>query len=88
MTLKANLFKTLANPLQGHHLALEARRLRARALGAHREAAGRILEEVNAGNPAGNWELDMHGLHVDEALEALQQRLEMLEEQQRAPFGR
>jgi hypothetical protein len=40
--------------------------VRCQAQAAHAEAAQRIEADVNAGNPQGQWHLDVHGLHQRE----------------------
>eukprot|EP00854_Cymbomonas_tetramitiformis_P012684 gene12684-14993_t len=74
--------------------ATQARQLRGQALVAHKEAAARIEAELNedsAGNSGSGKRggpatgtvrkarLDLHGLHVEEAKEAIDRRLETLE---------
>ncbi|KAF6254442.1 hypothetical protein COO60DRAFT_321184 [Scenedesmus sp. NREL 46B-D3] len=46
---------------------------------AHAAAALKIEVLHNMDSPSGLWQLDLHGLHVGEALQALQQRLELLQ---------
>jgi hypothetical protein len=53
--------------------------VRSQAQAAHEEAAARIEADVNAGGPHGLWQLDVHGLHVSEATEAVERRLALLE---------
>jgi hypothetical protein len=53
--------------------------VRCQAQAAHEEAAQRIEADVNAGNPQGQWHLDVHGLHVSEAIDAVERRLALLE---------
>jgi hypothetical protein len=53
--------------------------VRCEAQAAHQEAAELIEADVNAGNPQGQWQLDVHGLHVSEAIEAVERRLALLE---------
>ncbi|GLC33282.1 hypothetical protein PLESTB_000351100 [Pleodorina starrii] len=63
----------------GRQLVAEAQELRQRAAEAHREAAERIEAEMNQGRQLSEWELDLHGLHVQEAIEALTKRIAALE---------
>lgn len=66
--------------MQARHLNKEAAQLYISQRAAHCDAAARILEEVNAASSGGDtWHLDLHGLHVDEAVEALANRLAALE---------
>ena len=58
-----------------HRLLMVAVCNRAEALAAHAEAAQRILDANNAGAERGPWELDLHGLHASEAIDALDERL-------------
>jgi hypothetical protein len=48
---------------------------RAEALAAHAETAQRILDANNAAPARAPREIDLHGLHASEAIDALQQRL-------------
>ncbi|GFR47264.1 hypothetical protein Agub_g8951 [Astrephomene gubernaculifera] len=63
----------------GRQLVAEAQEIRRRAAAAHLEAAGRIEAEMNAGRQLSEWQLDLHGLHADEALQALARRISALE---------
>ena len=45
-----------------------------RAMAAHAEAAKKIEYANNAGRGLGQYELDLHGLHAAEAIEALDRR--------------
>ncbi|DBA70804.1 TPA: hypothetical protein ACH3X2_011694 [Trebouxia sp. C0005] len=70
-----------ANAFAGSHysggeaLANEAHQVRLKALAAHAEAAQRIEHDNNAGRGLSQFELDLHGLHAVEAVEALDRRL-------------
>eukprot|EP00850_Spirogloea_muscicola_P006570 SM000031S11579 [mRNA] locus=s31:423640:425869:- [translate_table: standard] len=57
-------------------LALKERHL---AEQLHGEAAQKILQARNTSRAGGDWELDLHGLHAQEAVQALRQRLAQLE---------
>lgn len=57
-------------------LAAQAQRLRGDALAAHAEAAERIEMENNQDKSL--FEIDLHGLHADEAVAALDRRLQLL----------
>eukprot|EP00850_Spirogloea_muscicola_P013550 SM000092S24518 [mRNA] locus=s92:411058:422286:+ [translate_table: standard] len=57
-------------------LALKERHL---AEQLHGEAAQKILQARNTSRAGGGWELDLHGLHAQEAVQALRQRLAQLE---------
>lgn len=61
---------------EARSLLAEAQRVRRRADVAHAEAAQRIEEEMNRGRPVD--ELDLHGLHVGEALAAVERRVAAL----------
>ncbi|KAA6429028.1 MAG: hypothetical protein FRX49_01138, partial [Trebouxia sp. A1-2] len=69
-----------ANAFAGSHysggeaLANEAHQVRLKALAAHAEAAQRIEHDNNAGRGLSQFELDLHGLHAVEAVEALDRR--------------
>ncbi|DBB05665.1 hypothetical protein WJX77_001842 [Trebouxia sp. C0004] len=70
-----------ANAFAGSHysggeaLANEAHQVRLKALAAHAEAAQKIEHDNNAGRGLSQSELDLHGLHATEAVEALDRRL-------------
>ncbi|PNH12508.1 hypothetical protein TSOC_000563 [Tetrabaena socialis] len=53
----------------GQQLVAEAQEVRRAAAAKHLEAASRIEAELNAGRQLSEWELDLHGLHADEAVE-------------------
>lgn len=61
--------------LGGEALANEAHQVRLKALAAHAEAAQKIEHDNNAGRGLSQFELDLHGLHAIEAVEALDRRL-------------
>ena len=48
--------------------------MRLKALAAHAEAAQKIEHDNNAGRGLSQFELDLHGLHAIEAVEALDRR--------------
>ncbi|CAL8468044.1 g7583 [Coccomyxa elongata] len=60
--------------------AREARILRNSALAAHAAAADAIERANNASRGLDLWTLDLHGLHVGEAIAAVDRRLQQLEE--------
>ncbi|KAK9817071.1 hypothetical protein WJX72_009044 [[Myrmecia] bisecta] len=62
-------------------LTAAARRVRQQALAAHAEAAEGILAANNEARGLVLLELDLHGLHAQEAIHALQLRLQLLESQ-------
>lgn len=70
-----------ANAFAGSHysggeaLANEAHQMRLKALAAHAEAAQKIEHDNNAGRGLSQFDLDLHGLHAIEAVEALDRRL-------------
>ena len=49
--------------------------MRLKALAAHAEAAQKIEHDNNAGRGLSQFDLDLHGLHAIEAVEALDRRL-------------
>jgi hypothetical protein len=49
--------------------------VRVKALAAHAEAALKIEHDNNVGRGLSQFELDLHGLHATEAVEALDRRL-------------
>ena len=55
-------------------LASEAHQVRLQALAAHAEAAVEIEHANNAGRGLSQYELDLHGLHATEAVDALDRR--------------
>ena len=55
-------------------LATEAHQVRLQALAAHAEAAVEIEHANNAGRGLSQYELDLHGLHATEAVDALDKR--------------
>lgn len=55
-------------------MATEAHQIRLRAQAAHAEAAQNIESANNAGRGLGQTEIDLHGLHAVEAVEALDRR--------------
>eukprot|EP00884_Botryococcus_braunii_P010968 jgi/Botrbrau1/19873/Bobra.0663s0001.1 len=58
--------------------SLEASQRRAAALALHADAGARILDANNGGQGLGIWEMDLHGLHVREAIPAVENRLTKL----------
>lgn len=58
-------------------LATEAHQVRLQALAAHAEAAVQIEHANNAGRGLSQYELDLHGLHATEAVDALDRRSAM-----------
>ena len=58
--------------------AAGAARLRSEAERAHAEASARIFRAANPRRREARGEIDLHGLHAREALEALRRRLELL----------
>ena len=59
---------------EGKALATEAHQVRGRAQAAHAEAALKIEHANNAHKGLGQNEIDLHGLHAVEAVEALDRR--------------
>ena len=59
---------------EGKALATEAHQIRDRAQAAHAQAAQNIERANNAGRGLGQNEIDLHGLHAVEAVEALDRR--------------
>ena len=55
-------------------LAMEAHQDRLKGVAAHAEAAQKIEHANNAGRGLNHTELDLHGLHATEAVEALDRR--------------
>ncbi|GIM11344.1 hypothetical protein Vretimale_14865 [Volvox reticuliferus] len=76
---KASAAFTAGDRALGRRLVSEAQDLRQQAAKAHREAAKRIVAEMNEGRQLSEWELDLHGLHAAEAVETLAQRIKSLE---------
>ncbi|GIL62000.1 hypothetical protein Vafri_16328 [Volvox africanus] len=76
---KASAAFTAGDRALGRQLVSEAQDLRRQAAEAHREAAKRIVLEMNEGRQLSEWELDLHGLHAAEAVEALARRIKALE---------
>ncbi|KAK9806655.1 hypothetical protein WJX73_004847 [Symbiochloris irregularis] len=66
-------------------LALQAGQLRLAALAAHVEAADRIEHEHNAGRNLGMDILDLHGLHANEAVAAVDRRLSVIRRRSHTP---
>ncbi|GLI65623.1 hypothetical protein VaNZ11_009193 [Volvox africanus] len=77
---KASAAFTVGDRVLGRRLVSEAQDLRRQAAEAHGEAAKRIVLEMNEGRQLSEWELDLHGLHAAEAVEALARRIKALEE--------
>eukprot|EP00775_Hariotina_reticulata_P004766 gene4766-5016_t len=75
---KAAAARAAGDHAAAHQLTAEAQTLKEQADAAHAEAALKI--EVSTNVNSGLWELDLHGLHSKEALQALQQRLDLLQE--------
>lgn len=69
-----NHLKIRSGAAEGKALATEAHQIRARAQAAHAEAAQSIECAHNAGRGLGQNEIDLHGLHAVEAVEALDRR--------------
>ncbi|KAL3142252.1 hypothetical protein ABBQ38_002594 [Trebouxia sp. C0009 RCD-2024] len=67
---------------EGKAMATEAHQIRLRAQAAHAEAAQKIEIANNAGRGLGQNEIDLHGLHALEAVEALDRRLYSLGQSQ------
>ncbi|KAL3152557.1 hypothetical protein ABBQ32_001584 [Trebouxia sp. C0010 RCD-2024] len=67
---------------EGKAMATEAHQIRLRAQAAHAEAAQNIESANNAGRGLGQNEIDLHGLHALEAVEALDRRLHSLGQSQ------
>ena len=61
-------------PAEGKALATEAHQIRLRAQASHAEAAQKIEHANNAVRGLGQNEIDLHGLHAVEAVEALDRR--------------
>lgn len=59
---------------EGKALATEAHQVRLRAQAGHAEAAQKIEHANNAQRGLGQNEIDLHGLHAVEAVEALDRR--------------
>lgn len=71
--LCCNLLRS-AHFAEGKALATEAHQIRLRAQAAHAEAARNIEGANNVGRGLGQNEIDLHGLHALEAVEALDRR--------------
>lgn len=65
---------SLTGVAEGKAMATEAHQIRLRAQAAHAEAAQKIEIANNAGRGLGQNEIDLHGLHALEAVEALDRR--------------
>ena len=66
--------QTLICAAEGKNLATEAHRVRLQAVAAHGQAAQQIEHANNTGRGLGQFELDLHGLHATEAVDALDRR--------------
>eukprot|EP00879_Flechtneria_rotunda_P019894 GHRR01020910.1.p1 GENE.GHRR01020910.1~~GHRR01020910.1.p1 ORF type:complete len:314 (+),score=103.59 GHRR01020910.1:138-944(+) len=76
---RASTARAAGNHNNAKELFAEARALKEAADAAHAAAAVKIEMANNMNSEAGLWELDLHGLHIKEALQALQQRLQLLQ---------